>query len=280
MANKVLLTGSTGFVGAHVEQYLTSQGLEVVPTDTDLTEPLPDLGNFDYIINLASGSSVERSVADPAEFIKSNVAITLSVLEYARAHPPKVFLHFSTVEIYDVTNPYAASKAAQEEIVNAYWKTYDVPAIIARSSNIIGEGQSADKFVPKVIEQIKADKTVNIYTTPTGLEGTRVYNTVNNVASAIMFLLELYPQVRATTEDDNKVGLPIHFDIDGGTELTNLQMAQKIAGYLGKKLDYELVVPQSVRPTYARQLNPTGVKLTSIGWQPAETLEEGLSWIK
>lgn len=278
---RVLLTGANGFIGNHVESYLRENTDWEIETNVgDLTQPLPDMGEFDYIVNLASNSSVERSVADPKPFIENNIGLMLNLLEYARQHPPKVFLQFSSVEVYNNTNPYAASKAAQEQIADAYWKTYSVPVLIARSSNIVGPGQSPDKFVPKVAQRIKAGELVDIYTTPTGKEGERVYNTVRNIASAILYLLNLHPQVKATIEQEVKTGSPIHFDIDGGEKLTNLRMAKKIAAFLGEHLDYRLVVPSEARPTYARSLAPTGVPLTSIGWEPPETLEEGLAWLK
>lgn len=273
---RVLLTGGTGFVGNHLKNYL-KQNTDweiVLAKRQDLMKGLPELGDFDYIIHLASASSVEQSIKQPSEFVKDNIIITLNVLEYARTHKIKTFLLLSTVEVYNVTNPYAASKAAQEEIVNAYWKTYGVPAIIARSSNVIGEGQSKEKFVPKLIDQLAKGETVNIYTT-NGQEGARVYNTVKNVCSALVYLLGIYPQPPKNEQD-----FPIHYDIDGGNEMTNLQMALMVAGKLKTTLKYKFVEPTEVRPTYAKSLVADGVKLTTTGWQPNETLDEGLSWIK
>lgn len=271
----VLLTGSTGFLGQHVKDYLSSNPTwKIACPMADLTRTLSIMGPFDYIINLASKSSVEESVKQPVEFIRDNVAITTNLLEYARKYKPKVFLQMSTVEVYNVTNPYAASKAAQEEIANAYWKTYDIPVMIARSSNIVGEGQSEDKFVPKIIKQIKAGETVKIYTS-NGKQGSRIYNPVLNVASAIRFMLELYPELQNYDDD-----FPVHFDIGGGQKMTNLAMAKLIADKLGKPLKYELYEPKVQRPTYAKTLTVTGSKLEDYGWRPPQTLERGLAWIQ
>lgn len=273
--NRVLLTGSSGFVGKHVLKYLmekTDWGIHLTET-RDLLSQVPELGTFDYIIHLGSASSVEQSIASPVGFIESNVSSTLGILDYARKHKPRVFLHFSTVEVYNVTNPYAASKAAQEEIVNAYWKTYGVPAIIVRSSNIIGEGQSADKFIPKIINQINRGETVDIYTSE-GKQGMRLYNPVLNVADAILFLLNRYPDYKKGKD------FPTHFDIIAGEKLTNLTMAEKIAQKLGKPLHHRLIEPEEARPAYARSLATHGTKLKGLGWKPPQTLNQGLEWIK
>lgn len=272
---RVLITGSTGFVGSYVKNYLASlTRWEIVASDTDLTEQLPEMGTFDYIINLASRSSVEESVNKPADFIDTNVKIAINVLEYARTHTPKVFLQFSTVEVYNVTNPYAASKIAQEEIANAYWKTYNLPILIARSSNIIGPGQSPDKFIPKAIKTISHDEILKIYSSD-GIIGSRVYNPIMNIADAIHFMLKIYSSLK--NYDKN---FPVHFDIGGGQKLTNLEMAQKIASRLHKELRFEIVEPKVERPTYASTLHTIGQKLEEYGWKPMMSLEEGLQWIR
>jgi dTDP-glucose 4,6-dehydratase len=275
---KVLLTGSSGFLGKHLYKYLKQN------TDWEIDTPIINLvnpytvyplgGNYDYMINLASMSSVEASTKDPVGFIQTNTSIMLNVLEYARKYPPKVFLQMSTVEVYNVTNPYAASKAAQEEICNAYWKTYDIPIVIARSSNIIGEGQSPEKFVPKIIHQIKNGETVKLYTSD-GKLGSRKYNPVNNVTDALLFLLKNYPYKQPLHKD-----FPVHFDITGGETLNNLTMAKKIAGILGRPLKYELIEPHQVRPTYAKSLVTHGTKLNKLGWRATQSLEDGLSFIE
>lgn len=274
---KVLLTGSSGFVGKNVLAYLRKKtGWDIdCPSTKELFNELEDRGRYDYIVHLASASSVEQSVKDPVPFIMQNINSLTTVLEYARKYPPDVFLHFSTVEVYNVTNPYAASKAAQEEVVNAYWKTYGIPAVILRSSNIVGPGQTPDKFVPKIVEQIKNSEEVTIYAAQ-GKLGMREYNPVGNVADAILFLIKSYPFQNYRQPSD----FPIHFDLTGGKRLTNLKMAQIVAHLLRRPLKYRVIEPHHVRPTYARALVPSGTKLSALGWKPPQTLYEGLIWIK
>ncbi len=258
---KVYVTGATGFVGKHVVAYLETH------TDWHIVTGGTPTFRCDYIINLASGSSVEKSIKDPVRFIEDNVSCMLDVLEYASEYPPKVFLHMSTVEVYNSSNPYAASKAAQEAIATAYHTTYGVPIVMAVSHNIIGEGQAADKFIPKIVNQINHDEVVSIYMQGKVM-GKRVYNPVLNVADAILFILKLPFKPLA------------RYDIGGGKELTNLEMANTIASILRKPLQYKTINAELVRPGYTRHLTATGIDIEPLGWHAPQTLEEGLAWIK
>lgn len=270
---RVLITGGSGFVGRHLQAYIAQKtDWEVVDYKPNLKHYIPDNGDFDYIINLASNSSVEKSIADPVPFVKNNVTLELNVLEYARLHPPKVFLQFSSIEAKNITNPYAGSKAAQEAIATAYWRTYGVPVVIVRSSNIIGEGQSAEKFIPTLVRKIKANEPVSIYTNK-GAIGSRYYNPVTNICDAILYIL----QHRTPTTNADR---PLQYDLFGGEELTNLEMAQLVARLLGKDLKAEFIEADTVRPGYDQRIIPSYDALKPVDWRPPQTLEEGLAWIK
>lgn len=303
---RVLITGASGFIGSGVLKYFLEhttwdfvtlsswrhQGsplnmpknkrVEVITHD--LTGTMPDLGHFDYILHLASESHVDRSIADPVNFIENNVSSTLQMLEYARKYPPEVFLLFSTDEVYgaahhvewDVllpSNPYAASKACQEMIALAYWRTYGVPVVITNSNNIVGPNQHPEKFVPKLIKMIRAGETVQVHTTE-GKPGTRYYNPVENVADALLFILSRDPVSYPESKRPDRYNLP------GGRELDNLEMAKLIAGLLKKQLKYELVDAEGVRPGYDQFYPKTDGALSAAGWTPPLTLEEGLAWIR
>lgn len=268
---RLLLTGSTGFIGRYVKLYLKEvSNLDIVCTEANLINPLFHgfYGDFDYIINLASISSVPKSIEKPIEVIKTNTQIALNVFEYARKCLPKIVIHFSSVEADSSANPYAASKASQEAIATAYYHTYGVPIILVTSHNIIGPGQSSDKFVPKIVEYVNKGKPLQIYAN-NGEVGSRTYNTLFNVASALMFLLS------KGSPDSLK-----RYLIDGGEKLNNLEMAQKIAVRLGKSLSYEIVEATTSRPGYSLFLKDRGTPLSTLGWKPPQTLDEGLSWIQ
>lgn len=302
---RVLITGADGFVGSHVLRYLMEKTdwtftcvcswrhkgnpLRIKPDERidvithDLVGVMPDLGDFDYILNLASESHVDRSIADPVPFIENNVSSTLQMLEYARKHVPKVFIQFSTDEVFGTTNhaeqdvlmpsnPYAASKAAQEMIAIAYWRTYKVPVVITNSNNIVGPGQDPEKFIPKVVELIKAGEEVSIHTTD-GTPGTRYYNPVDNISDALLFIL-------TQLKGDPMATRPARYSLPGGQQLNNLEMAGLIAQILGKPLKYRLVDAETVRPGYDQFYPAAEGKLIELGWKPPQTLEEGLRWIK
>ena len=163
----------------------------------DLSEPLKLKTKFDCILNLASESHVDRSIEEPKPFIENNVKLILNMLEYARNYPPKKFIHISTDEVYGPathnhkegephrpSNPYSASKAAQEDICYAYWRTYNLPIVITNTMNIIGELQDKEKFVPMVIDKIINNQPIPIHASPNGVIGSRYYLHARNQADA------------------------------------------------------------------------------------------------
>lgn len=300
---KVLLTGASGFVGSNVLEYMLDKTdwdftclcswrhygnqLNIKPNkrvkviSCDLTGTIPDVGQFDYILNLASESHVDRSIATPVPFIENNISLMLQMLEYARKHPPKVFLQFSTDEVYgamehkewDVllpSNPYASSKASQEMICIAYWKTYAVPIVITNSNNIVGKNQNPEKFVPKIKQIITDGGTVEIHAN-NGKAGKRYWNAVQNVADALLFILGQEPAVYG--QGINKLS---RYSLGGGTELDNLQMAELVALILGKPLIYKMVNAETVRQGYDEFYGETNSGLETLGWQPIISLEDCL----
>lgn len=306
---KVLITGASGFIGSNVLEYLLARtdwkfvclssfrhkgSQHNLPDNErvevkwcDLRGEIPEIGDFDYILNLASESHVDRSISDPVNFIENNVALMLQMLEYARKHPPKVFLQFSTDEVYgDIeheewsvlrpANPYSASKACQEMICFAYWRTFGVPVVITNSNNIIGKNQDKEKVVPKFIDLIRNGEEVTIHTV-NGQPGSRVYNPVNNVADALLYILK-YRKPRQF-DIDPLLSEPQQLDrynLPGGTELDNYSLAWKIADLMGKELKFKTVDVNKVRPGYDTFYPKTDGRLTQMGWKPQCSFEDEL----
>ncbi len=303
---RVLLTGASGLVGSHVLDYIIDHSdwdvvclsswrhrgnpkrLQKYADDDrvfimthDLTGVMPDLGPFDYILNIASESHVDRSISDPVPFVENNISLMLQVLEYARKYPPKLLIQFSTDEVFGHTeeisdvlwpsNPYAASKASQELIVSAYRKTYGIQAVVTNSNNIIGEGQDAEKYVAKLAVQIKNGETVTVHA-QNGEIGRRRYNPVENVSAGLMFLIDNYEPV------DQHARTP-RFGLTGGRELDNLEIAKLVAKVMGKELKYEVIDVATVRPGYDQRYPKVNTKLEEMGFIPPQTLEEGLEWL-
>jgi len=259
----------------------------------DLTAPISivladNIGPIDYVINVASESHVDRSIEAPAPFILNNVALMTTMLDYARMMDIEAFLHVSTDEVYgpapeghahmewlDIhlpSNPYSASKSAQEAIAYSYWRTYDVPLIITNTMNIIGEMQDPEKFMPMVIRRVLLKQEVPIHASPDGdVIGSRFYLHARNQADGLLHALtQPIPSWR-----DNDV--PAKWHIVGEREVNNLEMAQMIADAVGKPLKYDLVDFHSSRPGHDLRYALDGRKIASTGWVAPYSLEESLN---
>lgn len=322
MPKRLLLTGASGFVGAHVlMEVLNTTDWEVVCLSTfrhqglqdrisyalqgredfkarvkiiicDLSSPISKIttkkiGSIDYIINSASESHVDRSIATPGNFIISNVTIMCNVLDWAREHPVEKLLHISTDEIYGPyqgrnsvewdphlpSNPYSASKAAQEDIAFAYWRTYDIPVAVTNTMNMFGETQDSEKFTPLVIKKILNDEEVTIHTFGAGEIGERFWLNVKAQASAVVHLVKT--QKFSLVSDSSRYE---RWNIPGDAKYSNLEWAQTIAGIIGKPLNYKLEDGGIARPGYdSSYALLDAARLSATGWTSPITVGESLS---
>jgi dTDP-glucose 4,6-dehydratase len=279
----------------------------------DLTVPFSEqaierLGQIDYIVAYASESHVDRSISDPVPFIRNNVDVALSTLELARRLSPKALVWVSTDEVYGPveatdlkghpewdtilpSNPYAASKAAQEDLAISYWRTYDVPLIIVNCMNMIGERQDPEKFVPLVIGKVLSGETVPIHAQGAEI-GTRHYLHARNLADGIMFLLEKvygpamfsgnWPAAAAKIPVGASVAIPPledrpdRYNIATPDRIDNLTLAQMIADFAGKRLSYQFQDFHSTRPGHDPHYGLDPSKMESLGWKPPITLAASL----
>lgn len=245
------------------------------------------IGKIDYVINMASESHVDRSITDPRDFIENNVHLTLTMLEYIRKNPVKKFIQISTDEVYGPapdghnhkegephrpSNPYSASKAAQEDICYSYWRTYDLPICITNTMNIIGEMQDPEKYLPMIIKSVQLNHKLTIHASADGKTiGSRYYLHARNQADALVFLLKnvAFPAYTANMEI-------ARYNVVGEYEINNLELAQKVAGILGRDLRYELVDFHSSRPGHDLRYALDGNKLAALGWKAPLSLDESL----
>lgn len=248
---------------------------------------------IDYIINIASDSAVERSIHNPVACLKNNFDIVINMLEFAKKLKDlSVFLQFSTDEIAgDATNvlkghkewatvlpsnPYAASKAAQEAVAISYWRSYNLPIIITNAMNIIGEWQDTEKFLPRLIWKLATKQKMQIYADDEGNIGSRFYIHGKNIGSAIVFLLDKSPSLYPVSDR------PDRYNLVGDIELDNLEVAQLVSSHLGLNLDYEIVTSKSVRPGYDKRYALDGSKMTELGWKPPicsiDSIKEVADW--
>ena len=249
-----------------------------------------EVGDVDYIIHLAAGSHVDRSIDYPMEFVMDNVVGTVNILEFARTQKNlERFVYFSTDEVfgpapdgikykendrYNSTNPYSATKAAAEEIAVAYENTYGLPIYITHTMNVFGERQHPEKFIPMCIKRARDGESVTIHSDSTKtIPGSRHYIHAEDVADAVLFLLD-YEGEFETTWGGAKCP---KFNIVGSEELNNLELATIIAEAQGKELKYEMVDFHSSRPGHDLRYALDGDKMKKLGWQPAKSVRERIA---
>ena len=229
---------------------------------------------------MAAETHVDNSIKMPKLFIDNNVTSTLNMLEYARTLPNlKKFFYFSTDEVFgpalgDIlfkewdrhkpTNPYSASKSAAEQICIAYENTFKTPLVIVNVMNAFGERQHVEKFIPLCIKKLLNNEKIYIHSYPDKqTSGTRFYIHGRNIAAAVLFLI-----------NNGEIGEK--YNISGEKEVSNLEMAQLIAKFMNKELDYELIDFHSDRPGHDLRYGLDGSKLFEMGFQLPVNFEESL----
>lgn len=260
----------------------------------DLNAPFTEreikkMGKIDYIINLASISDVQASIDDPVPTVRNNVELMLNMLEAARALKPKKFLHFSTDEVYGAaegnskghkewatilpSNPYSASKAAQEALAIAWWRTYGVPVIITNTMNNFGETQAPSKFPAMIQQKITRDEIIQIHASPTGEIGSRYYIHSRNVADAVVFILNA---IKARLHKPGEIDRPVRYNIVGDRQINNLELVQIIGKLIGVHPKYELVQFHDKNPGHDLHYGLDGNLLESEGWISPLSFEESM----
>lgn len=276
-----------------VENAINGQDKDRVMIIThDLTAPFTEytkkrIGKVDMIINIASNSHVHRSIENPGEFLIGNTLLAYNLLEFAREVKPEVFLQFSTDEVYGdapigvdykewssirPSNPYSASKAMQEDMAFAYWRTYNVPVIITNTMNLFGETQDAEKYTAQLIRKIESDDVVTVHGTEQTI-GSRYYLHARNGADAVLFILN---NVKPVLHGEF-VDRPERFNIVGDIEVNNLELAQMVAKILGKELKFDFEDYHATRPGHDRRYALDGGKLKALGWKAPVGLTESLT---
>ena len=324
---RALITGGAGFIAHHlIGQILKTTDWEVITLDRldysgnlnrlhdlmmsfdvetrkrvrvvhhDLKAELnplvrSEIGEVDYILHLAAGSHVDRSIEYPMEFVLDNVVGTANILDFARLQKDNLerFIYFSTDEVfgpapdgikykendrYNSTNPYSATKAGGEELAVAYENTYGLPIYITHTMNVFGERQHPEKFIPMCIKRIRDGEVVTIHRDSTKtIPGARHYIHAEDVSSAILFLLNYEGKFEPTW---GNAKCP-KFNIVGAEELNNLELAKIIAEAEGKDLAYEMVDFHSSRPGHDLRYALCGDKMRELGWTPAKSVRERIA---
>jgi dTDP-glucose 4,6-dehydratase len=255
------------------------------------TQSAHRIGDIDFLVAMASESHVDRAIADPVPFVRNNTDVILSTLELARQLKPRTVILVSTDEVYGPihgelfsewdriipSNPYSASKAAQEAIAISYWRTYDVPVVITNLTNAFGERQDREKYLPLVISKVLSGETLGIHGTADNI-GSRYYLHARNMADAWLFLLRNITPGRFPA-----CSRPDRFNIAPPEPVSNLNLALEIAGIIGKPLRYEFTGFDVIaRPGHDPHYGLDPAKMMSLGWKPPvdfhDSLERTVRW--
>jgi dTDP-glucose 4,6-dehydratase len=236
--------------------------------------------HFTDIVHFAAQSHVDNSFEDSLQYTNDNVKGTHTLLEVVRKYNPEInFYHFSTDEVYGEsnhdedpkhemsllcpTNPYAASKAAAEMIVGAYYHSYRLKTIITRCNNVYGPNQYPEKLIPRFIELLQSNKKCTIHGDGLSL---RSFIHVDDVCSAMDLILH-----------KGKIGEIYNIGSGPENELTVSDVAKILIEKLkpGDPVDKWIEYVKD-RPYNDKRYFITNEKLKKLGWEQKINFIDGL----
>ncbi|HAE15396.1 MAG TPA: dTDP-glucose 4,6-dehydratase [Erysipelotrichaceae bacterium] len=305
---KILVTGGAGFIGgnyaltmtkAHPEDTyvvldtLTYAGnLETLASimnepnfkfvkgnicDRELVDKLFAEEQFDYVINFAAETHVDRSVEDPGIFLTTNILGVQTLMDACRKYGVKRYHQVSTDEVYGdlpldrpdllfteetpihTSSPYSASKAAADLLVLAYHRTYGLDVTISRCSNNYGPYHFPEKLIPLMISRALADESLPVYGDGANV---RDWLYVTDHCTAIDLIVR-----------NGRSGEV--YNIGGHNEKTNLEVVKTILKALGKPESLIHFVKDRPGHDLRYAMDPTKIE-TELGWKPEYTFDTGI----
>ncbi|HZD12104.1 MAG TPA: dTDP-glucose 4,6-dehydratase [Candidatus Binatus sp.] len=230
--------------------------------------------NADLVVHFAAETHVDRSIANPKPFLESNILGTYALLEAARKSKIRRLIHISTDEVYgsayigesfvensglDPSSPYSGTKAASDQLVTAWTRTYKVPAVIMRCTNNYGPYQHPEKLIPKTIIRGLSDLEIPLYGGGTQI---RDWIYVLDFSDAIMKALE-------------KGDVGETFNVSTGNELTNKEIVGRILKLIGKPLS--LMKTTEDRPGHDTRYSLSSEKARKVlDWRPTHEFDDAL----
>lgn len=295
---KILVTGGLGFIGSHFVRTALKKEHAVSVLDkltyaghrenlSDIAAELEDLQildiaseetsrylskrKFDLVVNFAAESHVDRSIHGGMDFVASNVAGVVNLLESQKRGSFERFIQISTDEVYgsilegswdekaplQPRSPYSASKASAELHCQAYRTTFNLPISITRCANNYGSFQSVEKLIPVAISRILKGERVPVYGDGMNV---REWIHVQDHVDAVLKVIDL-----------DHCGI---FNI-GGESITNLEIVKKILHIMGKSEDQLVFVEDRLGHDFRYSVNDNYFRKVS-GWAPAKNLDHGL----
>jgi GDP-4-dehydro-6-deoxy-D-mannose reductase len=201
--NKILITGSTGFIGKALVDFLKSHAYEILefPREKgDITqkENWKTIGKVDFVIHLAARNFVPDSWKESSNFLETNVIGTSRMLEYAKEHDSKVIFVsaylYGKPEILPINeshpfvpnNPYALSKCLSEEVCRFHSQYSEMDITVLRLFNVYGPGQRTSFLIPTIINQCLKNEKIEVL----DLKPKRDYVYIEDVLNAILLSIK------------------------------------------------------------------------------------------
>lgn len=241
--------------------------------DRDLVEDIFSGNKIDAVVNFAAESHVDRSITDPGVFIQTDVYGVFVLLEAATKYKSKLFLQISTDEVYGSiekgsfteddplapNSPYSASKTGAEMIVRSFFKTYQTPILVTRTSNNFGPYQYPEKIIPLFVTNLIDGKKVPLYG-----DGMNVRDWIYVSDNCIALDMVLHK---------GKIGEV--YNIGAGNEKPNVWITRKILEILEKP--ETMIEPVADRLGHDRRYSVDSSKIEKeLGWKPEVDFEEAL----
>lgn len=305
---KFLVTGGAGFIGGnflHImvnkypnDQYVCIDALTYAG-NMETLEPIMKKSNFkfvhenicnreevyklfekehfDYVINFAAESHVDRSIENPEIFLKTNILGTEVLLDACKKYGIKRYHQVSTDEVYGdlpldrpdlfftentpihTSSPYSASKASADLLVLAYHRTYNLPVTISRCSNNYGPYHFPEKLIPLMIQKALRDEPLPVYGNG---ENVRDWLYVGDHCNAIDLVVR--------NGKDGEV-----YNIGGHNEKSNLEVVKTILKSLNKPETLITYVKDRPGHDLRYAMDPTKIE-TELGWKPEYNFETGI----
>lgn len=306
--SKFLVTGGAGFIGGnflHImvnrypnDQYVCIDALTYAG-NMETLEPIINKPNFkfvhenicnresvfklfeqehfDYVINFAAESHVDRSIENPEIFLKTNILGTQVLMDACRKYGIKRYHQVSTDEVYGdlpldrkdlfftettplhTSSPYSASKAGADLLVLAYHRTFGLPVTISRCSNNYGPYHFPEKLIPLMIQKALKNELLPVYGNG---QNVRDWLYVGDHCNAIDLIVR--------KGRDGEV-----YNVGGHNEKTNLEVVKTILKALNKPESLITYVKDRPGHDLRYAMDPTKIE-TELGWKPEHTFDTGI----
>ncbi len=306
--SKFLITGGAGFIGGNFCHYMVNtypndkfvcldaltyagnlETLEPIKDkpnfkfvhgnicDRDLVYKLFEEEKFDYVVNFAAESHVDRSIENPTVFLETNIIGTGVLMDACRKYGIKRYHQVSTDEVYGdlpldrpdllftentpihTSSPYSASKASADLLVQAYHRTFNLPCTISRCSNNYGPYHFPEKLIPLMIKKALANEPLPVYGNGANV---RDWLYVYDHCTAIDLIVR--------KGRDGEV-----YNIGGHNEKSNLEVVKTILKALNKPETLIHFVKDRPGHDLRYAMDPTKIT-TELGWKPKCTFETGI----